>query len=55
MWLLLSGLLDNIAAAMIGATSAAGLFRRRVHLGYLAAIVAAANAGGAGSVVGSNT
>src|SRR6266478_4468107 len=49
---LLSGLLDNIAAAMIGATTAAGLFKRQVHLGYLAAIVAAANAGGAGSVLG---
>ena len=51
----LSALLDNIAAAMIGATVAAGLFRRRVHLGYLAAIVAAANAGGAGSVLGDTT
>jgi len=52
---LLSGLLDNIAAAMIGATVAAGMFKRRVHLGYLAAIVAAANAGGAGSVLGDTT
>jgi Na+/H+ antiporter NhaD/arsenite permease-like protein len=52
---LLSGLLDNIAAAMIGATAAAGLFARRVHLGYLAAIVGAANAGGAGSVLGDTT
>jgi len=52
---LLSGLLDNIAAAMIGATTAAGLFKRRVHLGYLAAIVAAANSGGAGSVLGDTT
>ena len=52
---LLSGVLDNIAAAMIGATTAAAIFRRRVHLGYLAAIVAAANAGGAGSVVGDTT
>jgi len=52
---LLSGLLDNIAAAMIGATTAAALFRRRLHLGYLAAIVGAANAGGAGSVVGDTT
>jgi Na+/H+ antiporter NhaD/arsenite permease-like protein len=52
---LLSGLLDNIAAAIIGATVAAGIFERRVHLGYLAAIVAAANAGGAGSVLGDTT
>ena len=52
---LLSGLLDNIAAAMIGASAAVALFKGRVHLGYLAAIVAAANAGGAGSVLGDTT
>jgi Na+/H+ antiporter NhaD/arsenite permease-like protein len=52
---LLSGVLDNIAAAIVGATLAAGIFDRRVHLGYLAAIVAAANAGGAGSVLGDTT
>ncbi len=52
---LLSGVLDNIAAAIIGATVAAGVFQRRVHLGYLAAIVAAANGGGAGSVLGDTT
>jgi len=52
---LLSGLLDNIAAAIVGATVAAGIFDRRVHPGYLAAIVAAANAGGAGSVLGDTT
>jgi Na+/H+ antiporter NhaD/arsenite permease-like protein len=52
---LISSLLDNIAASMIGATIAAGVFQRRVHLGYLIAIVAAANAGGAGSVVGDTT
>ncbi|HEX7500340.1 MAG TPA: citrate transporter [Polyangia bacterium] len=51
----LSCVLDNIAAAIIGATIASGLFERRVHLGYLAAIVAAANAGGAGSVLGDTT
>jgi len=51
----LSAFLDNIAAALIGATMARGLFRGRVHLGYLAAIVGAANAGGAGSVVGDTT
>jgi Na+/H+ antiporter NhaD/arsenite permease-like protein len=50
-----SGFLDNIAAAMIGATVAGTVFRGRVHLGFLAAIVAAANAGGAGSVVGDTT
>ena len=52
---ILSGFLDNIAGALIGGTIAASVFKRRVHLGYLAAIVAAANAGGAGSVVGDTT
>jgi Na+/H+ antiporter NhaD/arsenite permease-like protein len=51
----LSAFLDNIAAALIGATMARGLCRGRVHVGYLAAIVAAANAGGAGSVIGDTT
>ena len=51
----LSGFLDNIAAAMIGGTIALSVFRGKVHIGYLAAIVAAANAGGAGSVVGDTT
>jgi Na+/H+ antiporter NhaD/arsenite permease-like protein len=52
---ILSSFLDNIAAAMIGGTIAATVFRGRVHIGYLAAIVAASNAGGAGSVVGDTT
>jgi hypothetical protein len=51
----LSSFLDNIAAALIGGTVAAGVFQRRVHIGYLAAIVAASNAGGSGSVVGDTT
>ena len=51
----LSGFLDNIAAALIGGTGAASVFKRKVHIGYLAAIVAASNAGGAGSVVGDTT
>jgi Na+/H+ antiporter NhaD/arsenite permease-like protein len=51
----LSSFLDNIAAALIGGTMAAAVFRRKVHIGYLAAIVAASNAGGAGSVVGDTT
>jgi Na+/H+ antiporter NhaD/arsenite permease-like protein len=51
----LSSFLDNIAAAMIGGTIAAAVFRRKVHIGYLAAIVAASNAGGSGSVVGDTT
>jgi Na+/H+ antiporter NhaD/arsenite permease-like protein len=52
---LLSGVLDNIAAALIGATAATQMFKGRVHLGYLTAIVACANAGGAGSVIGDTT
>jgi len=51
----LSSFLDNIAAAMIGGTVAVVVFKGKVHLGYLAAIVAASNAGGAGSVVGDTT
>ena len=51
----LSSFLDNIAAALIGGAMAHQLFRARVHIGYLAAIVAASNAGGAGSVVGDTT
>jgi len=52
---LMSTFLDNIAAAIIGGTIAASVYQSRVHLGYLAAIVAASNAGGAGSVVGDTT
>src|SRR5688572_14735178 len=51
----LSSFLDNIAAALIGGTMAAGVFRKKVHIGYLSAVVAASNAGGAGSVVGDTT
>lgn len=51
----LSSFLDNIAAALIGATIAQTVFRHKVHIGYLAAIVAASNAGGSGSVVGDTT
>jgi Na+/H+ antiporter NhaD/arsenite permease-like protein len=51
----MSAFLDNIAAAMIGGTMAAVLYQRKVHIGFLAAIVAASNAGGSGSVVGDTT
>ena len=51
----ISSFLDNIAAALIGATVARHVFKGRVRIGYLAAIVAAANAGGAGSVIGDTT
>ncbi len=60
LWLLalifvLSAFLDNIAAALIGGTVARHVFKGKVHIGYLAAIVAAANAGGSGSVIGDTT
>ena len=55
MIMVISSFLDNIAAAMIGGTIALVVFKGRVHIGYLAAIVAASNAGGAGSVVGDTT
>ena len=51
----LSAFLDNIAAALIGGTVAGVVFRHKLHIGYLAAIVAASNAGGSGSVVGDTT
>ena len=51
----ISSFLDNIAAALIGGAMAHQLFRAKVHIGYLAAIVAASNAGGSGSVVGDTT
>jgi Na+/H+ antiporter NhaD/arsenite permease-like protein len=51
----LSSFLDNIAAALIGGTVARHVFQGKVHIGYLAAMVAASNAGGSGSVVGDTT
>ncbi|MRR08721.1 citrate transporter [bacterium] len=51
----ISSFLDNIAAALIGGAMAHQLFKAKVHVGYLAAIVAASNAGGAFSVVGDTT
>ena len=52
---IMSSFLDNIAAAMIGGTIAMVVFKGKVHIGYLAAIVAASNAGGSGSVLGDTT
>lgn len=52
---ILSSFLDNIAAAMIGGTIALIVFNKKVHIGFIAAIVAASNAGGSGSVVGDTT
>jgi Na+/H+ antiporter NhaD/arsenite permease-like protein len=51
----ISSFLDNIAAALIGGAMAHQLFKGKVHIGFLAAIVAASNAGGSGSVVGDTT
>jgi Citrate transporter len=51
----LSSFLDNIAAALIGGAIAIVVFKKKVHIGYIAAIVAASNAGGSGSVVGDTT
>jgi Na+/H+ antiporter NhaD/arsenite permease-like protein len=51
----LSAFLDNIAAAIIGGVVARHIFPKGVTIAFLAAIVAAANAGGAGSVIGDTT
>ena len=51
----LSIFLDNIAGAVIGGVAARHVFPRGVTVGFLASIVAAANAGGAGSVIGDTT
>jgi Na+/H+ antiporter NhaD/arsenite permease-like protein len=51
----LSGFLDNIAGALIGGAIAHQVFRAKVHIGFIAAIAAASNAGGAWSVVGDTT
>lgn len=51
----LSAFLDNIAAAIIGGVVARHVYNGKVSVGFLASIVAAANAGGAGSVIGDTT
>ncbi|MFL6752513.1 MAG: hypothetical protein ACJ8FL_04730 [Sphingomicrobium sp.] len=51
----LSAFLDNIAAAVLGGVMARHVYQGRVSVGFLAAIVASANAGGAGSVIGDTT
>jgi Na+/H+ antiporter NhaD/arsenite permease-like protein len=51
----LSGILDNIAATLVGATIARHVYGGKVHLAFIAAIVAAGNSGGAGSVLGDTT
>ncbi len=52
---IISSFLDNIAAALIGGSIAHVVFRGKVHIGYIAAIVAASNGGGSGSVLGDTT
>jgi Na+/H+ antiporter NhaD/arsenite permease-like protein len=52
---LLSTFLDNIAAAIIGGVVARHVYRDGVTIAFLAAIVSAANAGGAGSAIGDTT
>lgn len=52
---LMSAILDNIASAMIGGVIANKVFKGKVQVGFLAAIVAASNGGGAFSVVGDTT
>ena len=52
---IISSFLDNIAAAMIGGVIARTAYKGKVSVGYVAAIVAASNAGGAWSVLGDTT
>lgn len=51
----MSAFLDNIAAAIIGGVIAKHVYSGKVTIGFLAGIVAASNAGGAGSVIGDTT
>lgn len=51
----LAAFLDNIAAAVLGGVMARHVYNGQVSIGFLAAIVAASNAGGAGSVIGDTT
>lgn len=47
--------LDNIAAAMIGGAIATAVYRGKVSVGFVAAIVGCSNAGGAFSPIGDTT
>jgi len=51
----LSSFLDNIAGAIIGGVIARHVFPQGVTIAFQAGIVSAANAGGAGSVIGDTT
>jgi Na+/H+ antiporter NhaD/arsenite permease-like protein len=51
----ISMFLDNIAGAIIGGVIARRMYQGRVCLSFIIALVAASNAGGAGSVIGDTT
>jgi len=51
----LAAFLDNIAAAVLGGVMARHLYKGRVTIAFVAALVAVSNAGGAGSVIGDTT
>jgi Na+/H+ antiporter NhaD/arsenite permease-like protein len=51
----MAAFLDNIAAAVLGGVMARHVYGGRVGVAFLAALVAASNAGGAGSVIGDTT
>lgn len=51
----IAAFLDNIAAAVLGGVVARHVYQGKVTVGFLAAIVAASNAGGSGSVIGDTT
>jgi Na+/H+ antiporter NhaD/arsenite permease-like protein len=51
----LAAFIDNIAAAVLGGVMARHLYKGRVTVAFIAALVAASNAGGAGSVIGDTT
>jgi len=51
----ISTFLDNIAGAIIGGVIAKRMYQGKVCLSFIVAIVAASNAGGAGSVIGDTT
>jgi Na+/H+ antiporter NhaD/arsenite permease-like protein len=47
--------LDNIAGAIIGGVIAKKMYKNKVSVSFIVAVVAASNAGGAGSVIGDTT
>jgi len=49
---IISSFLDNIAAALIGGSVALVVFNRKVHLGYISALLAASKDQGSGQFIG---